>query len=126
MPILREERDRVLHMLEEGQITAEQAAELLDALDSEREPVVERPKPRERVLRVRTTSLGMRAQKSQTLAAIPLQVIKTGLSLGMNLLPQLRSEALQDLMRSIEQGVIGRVLDLQDLEKGERLEIFVE
>jgi hypothetical protein len=33
---------------------------------------------------------------------------------------------LEDLLRTIENGVTGRVLDLQDLEKGERLEIFVE
>ncbi|MBO0783308.1 MAG: hypothetical protein J2P37_31225 [Ktedonobacteraceae bacterium] len=126
MAVLREERDRVLRMLEEGQINAGQAAELLDALDIEQELVPERPKHRERIIRVRATKLNERSQKAQVLAAVPFQVIKTGLSLGMNLLPQLDSEALRDLMRSIERGSTGRLLDLQDLERGERLEIFVE
>jgi hypothetical protein len=125
MAVLKEERDRVLHMLEEGQITAEQAAELLDALEGEREP--ERsPRTRERTLRVRVTKMDARSQKVQTLAAIPLQVIKSSISLSVNLFPQLDNEALRNLLRSIERGSTGRLLDLQDLERGERLEIFVE
>jgi hypothetical protein len=34
--------------------------------------------------------------------------------------------ALEDLLRAIESGATGRLLDLQDLEEGERVEIFAE
>jgi len=41
-------------------------------------------------------------------------------------LPQLSNTALEDLLKAIDSRAAGRLLDLQDLDKGERLEIFVE
>ncbi|NTV65660.1 MAG: hypothetical protein HGA65_19295, partial [Oscillochloris sp.] len=49
-----------------------------------------------------------------------------GLRLGARLAPQLSGSALEDLVRSIEAGMIGRLLEWQDLEEGERVELIVE
>ena len=124
MSTSKDERDRVLHMIETGQVTAEQAAQLLDTLETESDRPAERI--RGRTLRVRATSLNARMQKVHMTATLPVGVIKASLRLGARLLPQLSNSTLEDLLRTIENGVTGRVLDLQDLEKGERLEIFVE
>ncbi|MBE3561545.1 MAG: hypothetical protein IMW89_20340 [Ktedonobacteraceae bacterium] len=124
MSTSKEERDRVLRMVEEGLVTAAEAGELLDALATEREAVTERL--RERVIRVRATKFNARAQKTYITASIPFQIIRMGLELGISLVPQLGKSALADLVRDVERGASGRLLDLQDLEKGERLEIFVE
>lgn len=124
MSTSKDERDRILHMIETGQVTAEQAAQLLDTLETESDRPAERI--RGRTLRVRATSLNARMQKVHMTATLPVGVIKASLRLGARLLPQLSNSTLEDLLRTIENGVTGRVLDLQDLEKGERLEIFVE
>ncbi len=124
MSTTKDERDRILHMIETGQVTAEQAAQLLDALETESDRLPERI--RGRTLRVRATSLNARMQKVHMTATLPVGVIKASLRLGARLIPQLSNSTLEDLLRTIENGMTGRVLDLQDLEKGERLEIFVE
>ncbi len=124
MPTSKDERDRILQMIETGQVTAEQAAQLLDALETESDRQPERIPGR--TLRVRATNLNARMQKVHMTATLPVSVIKASLRLGARLIPQLSNSTLEDLLRTIENGATGRVLDLQDLEKGERLEIFVE
>lgn len=124
MSASRDERDRILNLIEEGRVTADQAAQLLDALDAESERPAERA--RDRMLRVRVTTLNPRQQKINIAATLPLNLIRTSLRLGTQLLPQLSNTALEDLLRAVDRRAAGRLLDLQDLDKGERLEIFVE
>jgi hypothetical protein len=122
MSASRDERDRILNLIEEGRVTADQAAQLLDALDEEHERSAERA----RVLRVRVTALNPRQQRINMAATLPLNLVRGSLRLGTQLLPQLSNTALEDLLRSIDSRAAGRLLDLQDLDTGERLEIFVE
>jgi hypothetical protein len=128
MSASKDERDHILQMVESGDVTAAQAAQLLDALEPEQDFSDQRPaqRRRERMLRIRATSLKARSQKMNVSAALPVSLLKIGLSLSTQLLPQLNRAQFQDLLRAIESGASGRVLDLQDLEQGERLEIFVE
>ncbi len=116
------ERNRILYMIESGQITAAQAAELLDTLEAKREQPAERT--RNRIVRVRVTNLVTNRQKVNV--SIPVSLINVGLRLGTRLVPQISSSALEDLLHAIETGATGRLLDLQDLEEGERVEIFAE
>lgn len=120
----KDERDRILHLVEAGQVTAEQAAQLLDTLEVEPDRSAEHI--RGRTLRIRATNLNARMQKVHMTATLPVSVIKASLRLGARLIPQLSNSTVEDLLRTIESGTTGRMLDLQDLEKGERLEIFVE
>lgn len=124
MPASKDERDRILNLVEDGQVTAAQAAQLLDALETEAERPSERN--RDRVVRVRVTSMNPRLQKANITATLPLNLIRVSLRLGTQLLPQLSNTALEDLLKAIDSRAAGRLLDLQDLDKGERLEIFVE
>jgi hypothetical protein len=123
----KEERDRILQMVEAGQVSALQASELLDVLEEDAEPPRDRSRERrDRTLRVRVTSLKARQQKVYAIAALPISVIQAGMRLGGQMIPQLNNSALHDLLQAIETESSGRLLDLQDLERGERLEIFVE
>jgi len=121
MPASKDERDRILSLVETGQITAIQAAELIDALDAEKTRMLERV--RNRTLRIRATTMH---PKIQVTATIPVSVIKTSLRLGASLAPQLNTSVVEDLLGAVERGDTGRVLDVQDLEQGEHLEIFIE
>jgi hypothetical protein len=117
-----DERNHILYMVETGKVTAAQAAQLLDTL--ELEPERPRVQSRNRSARVRVTNLASNRQKVNV--TIPVSLIQVGLRLGTRLAPQLSGSALEDLLRAIESGATGRLLDLQDLEEGERVEIFAE
>ncbi len=127
MAAVKDERDRVLSMLAAGQINTEQASRLLDIIEIE--PAAHTPQQqhiRDRVIRLRTTSLGSKDKKINFTASLPVAMLKIGLRLGGILLPQLQVTTIQSILRAIETGRTGLILDLQDLEHGERLEIFID
>src|SRR5579863_3076911 len=114
MAALTDERNRILHMVESGQMTADQAVQLLDALEPRRErPIVERN--RNRTLRIRVTSSAPTSKKVNLTASLPVYLIEVSLRLGARLIPQLSGSAIEGLLRSIEEGASGRLLEMQDL-----------
>ena len=117
-----DERNRILHMIETGKVTAAQAAQLLDMLALEQPHSNDRSQ--KRMVRVRVTNLTNNRQKANVV--IPVSLINVGLRLATRLAPQVSGSALEDLLRAIASGVTGRLLDLQDLEEGERVEIYTE
>jgi len=119
-----DERNRILHLVESGKVTAAEAAQLLDTLEQKHENAGEQKRRRNRIARVRVTNLATNRQKASV--TIPVSLINVGLRLGTRLVPQISGSALEDLLRAIESGATGRLLDLQDLEEGERVEIFAE
>lgn len=118
MAVSPEERNRILQLVESGQVTSEEAARLFDTLDTERARI------RNRTVRVRVTDLTTNRQKIHV--TIPVGLVNVGIRLGARLAPQFHGNELDELLHAIEQGANGRLLDLQDLEEGERVEIFVE
>jgi len=124
MVTLTDERNRILNMIETGQITAAQAAQLLDTLVPEQQQPVERV--RNRTVRVWMTDIATNSKKMHVTATMPINLISMILHLLTRMVPQLNDGTLQHLIRAIERGNTGRLLDLQDLEEGKRLEIFVE
>ena len=125
MGTFKDERNRILHMIQTGQMTADQAAQLLDALGEERERFTPK-RTNNRTMRIRVTNSAANRQKINLTATLPVYLIETSLRLGTRLIPQLSGSTLEDLLHSIEEGATGRLLDMQDLEAGERVEIFVE
>jgi hypothetical protein len=117
-----EERNQILSLIQMGSLTAEQAAQLLDALEVEQVQLEGARK--NRFVRVRVTDMAAHRQKVNV--TVPVALISVGLRLATRLAPQVRGSALEDLLRAMEGGSTGRLLDLQDLEEGERVEIFAE
>jgi hypothetical protein len=115
------ERNRILKMVESGQVSANEAAQLLDALGPTPRSA---ERQRSRLVRVRVTNLHTGRQTANV--TIPVSLVNVGLRLGARLAPQLSGSALDDLVRSIESGATGRILEWQDLEEGERVELIVE
>ncbi len=124
MVTLTDERNRILNMIETGQITAAQAAQLLDTQVPEQEQFIERA--RNRTVRIWMTDIATNSKKMHVTATMPINLISMILHLLTRMVPQLNDGTLQNLIRAIERGNTGRLLDLQDLEEGKRLEIFVE
>ncbi|HLJ36124.1 MAG TPA: hypothetical protein VKU38_20870 [Ktedonobacteraceae bacterium] len=122
-----EERNRILRLVESGQVSATEAAQLLDTLEDEYDRFGQSPeRVRSRTVRVRVTSLPNNRQKLNFNVTLPVGLLKIGLSIGSRLAPQLSTSGLDDVLRAIERGATGRLLDIQDLEEGQRVEIFAE
>src|SRR5436305_2528284 len=117
-----DERNRILNLIESGQITAVEAAQLLDALVAEHEPGYQGPAGRtqNRTVRVWMSDLATTRKRINVTATMPLSLIKATLHLLAHLAPQLNDNTVQNVIRAIEMGTTGRLLDMQDLEEGKR------
>ncbi len=126
MSLAIEERNRILDMVETGQVSASEAAQLLDTLAARQERAEPRARARNQTLRIWVSDTsGKRSQVKMT-ATLPVPLVSLGLSMLSRFAPQLNENTLQHIIDAIERGAMGRVLDVQDLEEGKRLEIFVE
>ena len=124
MTTATDERNRILNMIESGQITAVQAAQLLDTLEPEFEQ--SGGQTQNRTVRIWMTDMSTNRRKMNMTATIPVYLVSMSLRLLARLVSQLNDSTIQNVIRAIERGTTGRLLDLQDLEEGTRLEIFVE
>lgn len=119
-----DDRLRILRMIEQGQISAEEGARLLEAITDGAARTRARTEARARSLRVVVTDLHSRRQKINV--TIPASLVSVGLKLGARLFPRDAGVTNDDVLRAIERDAPGRIFELQDLEEGERIEIFVE
>jgi len=129
--VMSEERLRVLKMLQEGRISAEEATQLLEALESSRSAAVSRiPEPpaafgrRGRWLRVRVTDTD--SGKTRVNVRLPLNVVEAGMKMGMRFSPEIQDIDPAQLMAVINSGEIGNIVDVFDEQDGEHVEVFIE
>jgi hypothetical protein len=122
-----DERMKILKMIQEGKITAEEGAKLLGALRESRKetrPPVTPPRVTKGWLRVRVTD--MTTNKTKVNVNLPLGLMEAGLKIGAQFAPQLGSIDLTQYMDEIKSGTMGKIIDVIDEEDGEHVEIFVE
>lgn len=119
-----EERLKILQMLEEGKITAEEAAALLRALGS-RKPGPTGPPPtgERRFLHICVTDIG--SGKNKVNITVPLQLVKVGLRIAERFAPETEVD-WQELTEAITTGAMGKIVEIEDKEESERVEIYVE
>lgn len=125
MAVSRDERNRILEMVAAGQVSVDEASQLFDALLEEpaRFPA---PPVQNRTVRVWVTDMATRNRKVNMTATLPVNVLRASLQTLSSLVPPLRDGRAEELLNSLETGITGRVMDLQDLEDGKRVEIFIE
>lgn len=126
-----EERMRVLRMIQEGTISAEEGARLLKALDKsskkqQRRATAPQSPPSEggsrwMRLRVSDTSSG-RTKVNMTL---PLGLVSMGLQVGARFVPEVNNLDVQQVRDALRTGLSGKILEVMD-DDGELVEIFVE
>jgi hypothetical protein len=126
MAVSREERNRILGMVESGQVSATEAAQLLDALQEDVPAPPPQSLPQNRTVRVWVTDMANRSRKVNMTATLPVPLLKSGLQTLASIVPPLRDGRAEEIIRSLENGTSGRVVDLQDLEDGKRVEIFLD
>jgi len=119
-----EERLRILKLVEEGKITAEEEAQLLSALNKggrKRGGVSESDS---RWLRVRVTDL--HSGKPAVNVTLPLSLVNVGLRVGARFVPDVEGIDLTSVADALQQGVTGKIMDVIDEDEGQRVEIYVE
>jgi hypothetical protein len=122
-----EERMRILKMIDEGKISAEEGAKLLSALSETRRGNSSLP-PRApgaaRWLRVRVTDVV--TGRSKATVQIPLALIESGMKIGAHFAPEVEGVDMPTIMEALRSGMTGKIVDVVDEKDGEHVEIFVE
>jgi SHOCT-like domain len=124
-----EERLRILKMVEDGKISAEDGAKLLAALAESRKPPPPPPPPPggtpdARWFRVRVTDT--RTNRPKINVNIPAGLVNVGIRMGARFAPNLEADQMQAMIDALKSGARGKILDVTEDEAGEHVEIFVE
>lgn len=120
-----EERMKILKMIDEGKITAEEGAKLLAALSEQRKTVKHKTLSEAsggaRWLRIRVTDLV--TGKSKATVNLPLGLVDAGLNIASQYAPGIEFD---ELIEAIKDGAEGKIIDVIDDEDGEHVEIYIE
>jgi hypothetical protein len=131
--VLEEERIKVLRMVETGKVSAEEAVQLLAALDEgssgsgpfpPNPPIPPLSMGSGRYFRVRVTDTC--TGKTRVNLRMPLNVITAGMKMGMRFTPEVQGLNAEELMAAVRNGGIGQIVDIQDEQDGEHVEVFIE
>jgi len=122
-----EERMKILKMIEEGKLSAEEGTKLLAALSDKRMPTSPRPPGMSggaRWLRIRVTDI--RSGRSKASVQIPLALVDAGMKIGAHFAPEVQGVDMSNVMEAVRSGMMGKIIDVTDEEDGEHVEIYVE
>jgi hypothetical protein len=124
-----EERMKILKMIEEGKISADEGSKLLAALSDTRRGIPAPPRPTgmggtARWLRIRVTDT--RTGRSKASVQIPLALVDAGMKIGAHFAPEVEGVDMSNVMEALRMGVTGKIIDVTDEEDGEHVEIYVE
>ena len=122
-----EERMKILKMIEEGKLSAEEGTKLLTALSDKRTPTPPRPPGMPggpRWLRIRVTDI--RTGRSKASVQLPLALVDAGMKIGARFAPEVEGVDMSNVMEALRSGVTGKIIDVTDDEDGEHVEIYVE
>ena len=117
-----EERVKILEMIREGKINAQEGARLLQALQSNKKANETARDPR--WLRVRVTDL--KTSQAKVNVNLPMSLVSVGIKMGARFAPTSANFNYGEIMDAIKGGATGKVADVEDLDKGERVEVWVE
>lgn len=122
-----EERMKILKLIEEGKISADEGSKLLAALSNSRLGVSSPPRPPSgsaRWLRIRVTDT--RTNRSKASVQIPLTLVEAGMKIGAHFAPEVQGVDMSSVMEALRMGVTGKIIDVVDEDDGEHVEIFIE
>ena len=121
-----EERKKILQMIQDGKITADDGAKLLAALSQggQRRATTYNRAADSRYMRVRVTDTF--SGKTKVSVNLPMGLVDAGLNIASNFMPDLGENTAMDIGNAIREGLTGKIVDVFDEEDGEHIEIFIE
>ena len=124
--VTSDERLRILKMIQEGKITADEGAKLLSALREAR-PVPPRPpvpvtRSGQGWLRVRVTDTA--TGRTKVNVNLPLGLVDAGMNIATQFVPDIN---LTQIAEAVKSGQLeGKIVDVYDEEDGEHVEVFID
>jgi hypothetical protein len=128
------DRSAILSQLANGQITADQAAAQLRGAGAPPEPPElppgQNPQPQtqtqtaNRWLRVRISDLHDGRQR--VAVNLPLNLVGLGLRIGARFSPEVAGLDPNEILEALRSGQIGQIVDVEDLDDGQRVQVFIE
>jgi hypothetical protein len=120
---MNDERLRILKMLEEKKITADEAARLLDAV-AQAEVGGDQ---KNRFLKVRVWERG--SEKPKVNVTLPISLVKWGMRMAPEHARAKIADAdidLKEVAEALEKGVTGKIVEVDEDEKGQHVEVWLE
>lgn len=141
MSTISEERMKILSMIEESKLSAEQAAVLLNALEAQagkeampapdptpavpvEPPAPDTPVKKASWFRVQVTDTN--TGKAKVHVRLPLSLLGWGLKMGARYTDELAGIDMDELLEAFRSGQEGKFIEVVDEEDHEHVEIFVE
>ncbi len=116
-------RTEVLKMVESGQLSA---AEAMAKLSTPKKPSLKltTPEGQRRWFHVRVTNLD--TGQPQVTVNLPMSLVQVGLSIGSRFAPEIDGLDWQAIANALNDETTGRIVEVEDLEQGKRVEVYVE
>jgi len=120
------EQMRILGMIEQGVITAEEGAGLLSAIEESkrRTGTADGLTSAPRWFRVRVTD--RHGHRKKVNVNIPLSLVDVGLKIGARFGSNASGVDLEEIAEAVRRGASGKIFDGKAGPDGERVEVFVE
>jgi hypothetical protein len=122
-----EQRMQILNMVAERTISTDEGAKLLAALEPEqkREPGPTMTGPSSpRWFRVRVTDL--ETGRNKVNVNLPMGLVEVGARLGARFVPEMQGMDINEIVEQVRSGAHGKIIEVEDMEDGERVEVYVE
>jgi hypothetical protein len=120
----RQERAKILKMIEGGKITAEEGSRLLAALSKGQAQKTVSQQEKARWLRVRVSEID--TGKTTVNVNLPIGLVDVGLRMGARFVPDMEGIELEELSDALQEGMTGKIIDIVDEDEGQRVEIYFE
>jgi hypothetical protein len=125
--VTSEERMKILKMISEEKITADEGAQLLAALSlrSEKPKIEPRRKLANQMFRVRVTDLS--SGKTKVNVNLPMRLVDAGLNIAAQFAPEMQNDQMMGAVKdALTENLTGKIVDVIDEEDGEHVEIFID
>jgi hypothetical protein len=136
-----EERMKILKMIQEGKITADQGVQLLQALEEGAQaPASRKPAPaagpsaphrhvapagqNARWFRVQVTDIN--TGKARVNVRLPVGLVSAGMKMGARFAPQVEGLDPDQIMAFLNSGETGQIVDVLNEQDGEHVQVFIE
>ncbi len=125
--VTSEERMKILKMISDGKITAEEGSRLISTLSQRSEKDIKFAKRSlsNQMLRVRVTD--MSTGKTKVNVNVPMKLVDAGLNIAAQFTPEMENAQMMEAVKeALAENISGKIVDVLDEEDQEHVEIFIE
>ena len=125
--VTSEERMKILKMISDGKITAEEGSRLISTLSQKSEKEIKFAKRSlfNQMLRVRVTD--MSTGKTKVNVNVPMKLVDAGLNIAAQFTPEMENAQMMEAVKeALAENMSGKIVDVVDEEDQEHVEIFIE